>query len=156
MTSDASAATAAHPYSERLVPGPGLFIALMLLVPGVALVLTPINSSIAIPTAVVVYLLIALALVLMSPSIHVDGVSLTAGRARIPVAQLGGVEMLGSDALREAIGPGLDARSYLLIRGWIHKGLRIENVDPADPAPYWIITSRNPQRLADAIEAARP
>ena len=155
MTSDATAATAARPYSERLLPGPGLFIALLLLVPAVALVLTPINSAIAIPTAIVVYLLIALALVLMSPSIQVDGVSLTAGRARIPVEQLGRIELLGSDALRAAIGPGLDARSYLLIRGWIHRGLRIENIDPADPAPYWILTTRNPQRLADAIEAAR-
>ncbi|MBK0421271.1 DUF3093 domain-containing protein [Leucobacter sp. CSA2] len=155
MTSDAPAKTTALPYSERLLPGPGLFTALLLLVPGVTLVLTPINSSIALPTAIVVYLLIALALILMSPSIRVENGTLMAGRARIPVSELGDVELLGAEAMRAAIGTELDARSYTLVRGWIHRGVRIANTDPEDPAPFWIITTRHPKRLADAIAAAR-
>jgi hypothetical protein len=57
--------------------------------------------------------------------------------------------------MRAAIGPGVDARSYLVVRGWIHRGVRIDNIDPADPAPFWIITTRHPQKLAEAIEAAK-
>lgn len=155
MTSDATATTAALPYSERLLPGPGLFTALLLLIPGVTLVLTPINGAIALPTGIVVYLLIAVALVLMSPAVRVADGLLTAGRARIPVSELGEIELLGSEAMRAAIGTQLDARSYTLVRGWIHRGVRIANVDPEDPAPFWIITTRHPQRLADAIDASR-
>lgn len=149
-----SASDTAH-YRERLVPGLGLFLALLLIVPAVSLVLLPVNSAIALPTAIVVYLIAAITLLLLSPTVRVAGGRLFAGRAQIPVAQLGRADLLGADALRAAIGPGLDARSYLLVRGWIHSGVRIENIDPADPAPQWIITSRRPQALADAIEAAK-
>ncbi|HWJ84512.1 MAG TPA: DUF3093 family protein, partial [Cellulomonas sp.] len=34
---------------------------------------------------------------------------------------------------------------------WIHAGVRIELVDPADPTPYWIVTSRRPDELAAAL-----
>jgi len=41
------------------------------------------------------------------------------------------------------------------VRGFIHRGLRIELIDSEDPTPYWVVTSRNPQRFAAAIEAAK-
>ncbi|GAB2552032.1 DUF3093 domain-containing protein [Leucobacter ruminantium] len=151
MTSDAPATA----YRERLVPGIGLFAAVLLLAPAVAMVTLPIASEYAIPAGACAYLLVALVLFLSSPSVRVSDGRLFAGRAQIPVDQLGEVELLGAEALREAIGPELDARSYLLVRGWIHRGVRIENIDPADPAPYWIITSRRPRALADAIASAR-
>ncbi|EYT52515.1 hypothetical protein H490_0112780 [Leucobacter sp. UCD-THU] len=155
MTSRSAAETTARPYRERLLPGIGLYIALLLLVPAVALVLTPINSDMALPVGVVVYLIVAGAVTLMCPVVAVQNGRLAAGRAEIPVQQLGGIELLGSEGMRAAIGPGVDARSYLVVRGWIHRGVRIENIDPADPAPFWIITTRHPQKLAEAIEAAK-
>ena len=151
MTTDVPASG----YRERLVPGPGLFLVTLLVIPAVALVLLPINGAIAVPVAIAVYAVVAITLLLLSPTVRVEGGRLAAGRAEIPVEQLGAVELLGAARLREAIGPGLDARSYLVVRGWIHRGVRIANVDPEDPAPAWIITTRHPQRLAAAIEAAR-
>ncbi|WP_053383981.1 DUF3093 domain-containing protein [Leucobacter celer] len=155
MTGATSPDVSTRNYRERLIPGPGLFVALLLAIPAVALVLTPVNAAIAIPTGVIVYLIVSATLLLLSPTITVAEGKLVADRATIPVEQLGGIELLGSEGLRAAIGPGLDARSFMLVRGWIHRGLRIENIDPADPAPVWILTTRHPQRLADAIEAAR-
>ncbi|MFT4233183.1 MAG: DUF3093 domain-containing protein [Leucobacter sp.] len=155
MTGSASPDVSVRSYRERLVPGVGLFIAVLLVIPAVTLVLTPVNAALALPTGIVLYLIVAAVLLLLSPTIELADGMLVAGRARIPTRQLGRIEMLGAEGLRAAIGPGLDARSYLLVRGWIHRGLRIENVDPADPAPVWILTTRHPQRLAEAIEAAR-
>lgn len=150
-----NSAAPAPSYRERLFPGIGLFTAVLLLAPAVALVTLPIAANAAVPAGVVAYLLVAVTLLLLSPTVRVaDGV-LVAGRAQIPVDQLGEIELLGAEGLRAALGPSLDARSYLLVRGWIHRGVRIANIDPADPAPYWIITTRRPQALADAVEAAR-
>lgn len=150
--------TAAPPpssFRERLAPGPWMFVGLLLLVPAVMLVMTPLNPELAVPVAVVLYLLFAASLMLLAPVVTVaDGV-LTAGRAHIPVAQLGAVEVLGDRSLRDAIGPGADARAYLMVRGYIHGGIRVAVSDPADPAPYWVITTRRPQTLKAAIEAAR-
>lgn len=155
MTSDASHTASERLYRERLIPGVGMFIATLLLVPAVTLVLYAINAQIALPVGIAVYVITAATLFLLSPTVSVIGDRLVAGRAAIPVAQLGEIELLGDAALRAAIGPGLDARSFMLVRGWIHRGIRIENIDPADPAPQWIITTRHPQKLADAIAAAQ-
>ncbi len=161
MTSDAaapraaSASPAAAEYRERLIPGPGMFLALLLVVPAVALIATPININAAIPSGIIVYLIAAVTLILLSPTIRVAGGELVAGHASIPVSQLGEIELLGAGRLRAAIGPGLDARSYLLVRGWVNRGIRIENIDPNDPAPVWIITTRHPQKLAETIRAAQ-
>lgn len=142
-------------YRERLWPTLWLFVALLLIIPAVALAVTPINSTIAIPAAIALYVIAAGSLALASPAIVVEHGVLTAGRARIPVRMLGRAETLDADELRAAIGPRLDARAHLLVRGYIHRGVRIEVTDPDDPTPYWVLTTRRPQTLLDAIEAAR-
>lgn len=156
--SDNSApASASEPpsFRERLVPGFGLYLALLLLIPAVMLTLTPLSSSWALPVAIALYVLIAVSFVAFAPRVEVaDGV-LAAGSARIPVALLGDCETLDRESLRRAIGPGLDARSFLLVRGYIHSGVRIAVTDPADPAPYWIITTRRPEELRRAMLAAQ-
>ncbi|MBC9926741.1 MULTISPECIES: DUF3093 domain-containing protein [unclassified Leucobacter] len=142
-------------YSERLWPTPWLFVATLLILPAVALALTPINVTVAIISAILSYLIVGAIMLLSAPKISiVDGV-FTAGPARIPVAMLGAVDELSDTELRVAIGPGCDARAHLLIRGWIHSGVRVEITDPADPAPYWVLTTRRPAELAAAINKAR-
>ena len=142
-------------YRERLIPGPGLFVALLLLIPAVALVMQPLNADLSIPFGIGSYVLAAVILLLLSPTIRVADGQLQAGRANISLAHLGDIELLGATALRAAIGPGADARNYLLIRGWIHRGISIAVTDPQDPTPLWVITSRKPVTLAEAIEAGK-
>jgi Protein of unknown function (DUF3093) len=83
-----------------------------------------------------------------------DGM-LRAGRARIPVAQLGQARALDPEATRLLAGREADARAYLLIRPYLRQGVRVEVADPADPTPYWLISTRRPKRLVAALEAAR-
>lgn len=142
-------------YRERLLPGPGLFVACAMLIPAVALVCLPINARIAIPAGVLVYALVMLLLIGLSPVIEVRGDNFTAGRARIPVRLLGEIEALGKEELREALGPGSDARAYFVVRGWIHRGIKVAVNDPVDPAPYWVVTCRKPKTLAAAIQQAQ-
>lgn len=142
-------------YHERLWPAATLFLVLLLIIPAVTLMLWPVNAPIALPTGIVLYALIAGGLALSSPVVEVSGDRLTAGRATIPVSALGEVELLGQHRLRSAIGPQLDARSYLVVRGWIHQGVKIENIDEHDPAPHWIITTRHPKQLAQALRSAQ-
>ena len=147
--------SAATTYRERLVPGFGFFAILLLLAPAVTMVVMPIAPEAAVASGIGSYVLIAVIMFMLSPTIRVSGNRLYAGRAQIDITQLGTPELLGADALRQAIGVDLDARSYLVVRGWIHRGVRIPNIDVNDPAPYWIITTRRPTAFAEAIEAAR-
>lgn len=142
-------------YRERLWPSPWLLIALLLLIPAGLLAVTPINIAIAPYIAVGLYVLIAGSLTLMAPAIEVSNGMLVAGSAKIPVSALGEVDILDDGALRRIIGPGADARAYLLVRGYIHKGVRVEVTDATDPTPYWVLTTRRPKDLAAAIAAAK-
>jgi hypothetical protein len=58
--------------------------------------------------------------------------------------------------MRAARGPELDARAYLCLRGWIAGGVRVPVLDPQDPAPYWLVSSRRPGELAEAVRRGRP
>lgn len=141
-------------YRERLLPGLGFFGAWLLLIPATALIMLPIERPLAVPVAVGMYVLVALIFVVLSPVVEVRDGKLNAGRASIPLELVGSVEPLGSDALRDAIGQGADARNYLVVRGWIHSGVKVAIADPNDPTPHWVITSRKPIALAEAIGSA--
>jgi hypothetical protein len=79
-----------------------------------------------------------------------DGV-LQAGRARISARHVGGVSALGPDETRLTAGRDADARAYLLLRPYLKRAVRVEITDPDDPAPYWLLSTRHPDRLARAI-----
>ncbi|GAA3866044.1 DUF3093 domain-containing protein [Leifsonia kafniensis] len=142
-------------YREKLWPSPWVFLATALVIPASILVLMPISPLAGIITAIVFYGGIVLALTLTSPRIEVADGILTAGHARISVDQLGDVDCFdGAEATAER-GPRMDMRAWLLLRGWISSIVRIQIADPGDPAPYWIVSTRNPQKLAAAIEGSR-
>jgi len=79
-----------------------------------------------------------------------DGV-LHAGRAHLPTAYVGEVTPLDKDAARLTAGRDADARAYLLLRPYAKRAVKVEITDPADPAPYWLLSTRHPQRLAAAL-----
>jgi Protein of unknown function (DUF3093) len=142
-------------YRERLWPSAWIFIALGLVIPASLLVFLPINQTVGMVTAVVLYLGCAGLLAFTSPVITVTDDMLTAGRAAVPlqdVGELTGYE--GAEAVLER-GQRLDARAWLVIRGWIAPIVKVEITDPSDPTPYWVVSTRNPGKLIDAVAAAR-
>lgn len=79
-----------------------------------------------------------------------DGV-LQAGRARIETRFLGDVQPLDREHTRRLTGVDADARAYLLLRPYLSRAVRVEIVDPRDPTPYWLLSTRDPGRLAAAL-----
>ena len=142
-------------YREKLWPTPWIYIATLLLVPASILVLAPVSLPAGIATGITLYLAAAGALTLTSPVIEVRDGMLHAGRAAIPLDQTGeAVPAFDADARIER-GTGLDARAFLVIRGWVQPVVRVPITDPADPAPYWLLSSRRPRELAAAINGSR-
>ncbi|MFD4508142.1 DUF3093 domain-containing protein [Streptomyces sp. NPDC058457] len=90
-----------------------------------------------------------------SPRIRVVGDSLIAGEARIPVSALGSSEVLDPDEARAWRTYKADVRAFLLLRSYIPRALRVEVTDPEDPTPYLYLSTREPEALAAAIEAAK-
>ena len=88
-----------------------------------------------------------------SARLEVTDRELVAGRARIGLTYLADPRPLDAAATRERMGPGADARAHLLVRPYVAESVVVDVVDPRDPTPYWLVSSRRPTLLADALRA---
>lgn len=138
-------------YRERLWPAPWLFVATALVIPATFLVFLPISVPAGIVTAIVLYVGCVVLLLAASPVIEVTGTELHAGRARLPLRVVGGAEGFAKEDASLQRGRQLDARAWLMIRGWVDPVVRVELDDPADPTPYWLVSTRRPQELVAAL-----
>ncbi len=77
-----------------------------------------------------------------------------AGRARVPVGLLADPQPLDAEQTWQAVGPQADARAFLLLRPYVRGSVMVQLVDPADPTPYWLVSTRRPGPLAAALGAA--
>jgi hypothetical protein len=87
--------------------------------------------------------------------IRVDGTELHVDDAHIPVSFITEVNMLDAEAKRQLLGPLAAPHVFAIQRPWIKAAVRVVIDDPADPTPYWVISTRRPAQLAEAIIAAR-
>mgnify|MGYP003450955423 FL=1 len=132
-----------------LAPGAGLLA---------GLALWPLSDVASIAAFVVVGVTAAVLLARTAEQIVVTGgpsAGLRAGRAFVEAEHLGTVTQLDAEATRAVLGRDADARAFLAQRGWIPCAVKVVITDPADPTPYWVVSTRKPQELHDALEAVR-
>jgi hypothetical protein len=147
---------AARTYRERLTPPLIWYAVAVVIGASSGLVVLPLAGTPGFLVGALVGVGLAAAiLVLTSTTVEVTDASLRAGRAAIPVHLLGPATVLGPDEMARLRGREFDPRAYVCQRAWLPAGLRVAVDDPADPTPYWLISSRQPERLAAAIEAQR-
>ena len=131
-----------------------MYLAAALLIPGSLLVFLPVSVTAGVIAAVVLFGAAILAMILWSPVLEVSDGVFRAAAARIPLDQVGDpIGFRGTEATA-ARGVDLDARAWLCIRGWVDPVLRIPITDPSDPAPYWLVSTRHPDLLVAALQAA--
>ena len=75
--------------------------------------------------------------------------------ARLPVRFVADVTVLDAGAKRDLLGPYAEPYAFVVQRPWIGGAVRVQLDDPADPTPYWIVSSRHPADLAAAVLAER-
>ena len=152
----ADAATSAPSYDERLsVP-----IAWW---PGILLIVAFGILEMASGFTYVVYIPVTIFLVgffvvppLLAGRLRVrlrDGV-LSAAGTELPVTSITSIQTLDRAATRLKLGPQADPACHQVIRGWIGPSVVLRLSNPK-PTPYWVVSTRHPEELADAIKAAR-
>lgn len=113
-----------------------------------------------IPYAILIPLTIVGLLRLGRVRVRVDPIDSTAPELRvddahIPVSFVTEVNVIDAATKRELLGPLAAPHVFVVERPWIGGAVRVAIDDPADPTPYWVISSRRPAALAQAIIAAR-
>jgi hypothetical protein len=74
--------------------------------------------------------------------------------AHLPVQYVTVVIPLDAAGKREILGPAAHPLAFVVQRPWVSGVVQVVLDDPADPTPYWIVSSRHPERLAAALSAA--
>lgn len=88
--------------------------------------------------------------------VRVDAAGVRAGRAQLPLTAVGAASALTVEQASRLRGREANAAAYHLVRPYLKRAVLIEVADEQDPAPYWYVATRHPERLADAINEARP
>jgi hypothetical protein len=83
--------------------------------------------------------------------IEVDDTEIRIGRAVIGRPWVGTVRPLDAAATRTRSEVDADARAHLVLRPWLRTTVEIGLADPADPVPYWLVSTRRPGAFASAL-----
>jgi hypothetical protein len=81
------------------------------------------------------------------------GVELWAGEAHLPVVVIARSANIPRSAKSAALGRQLDPAAYLLHRGWVGPMVLVVLDDADDPTPYWLVSTRHPERLLSALRS---
>jgi hypothetical protein len=142
-------------YREKLWASAWVFLSTALVIPASLLVFWPISVPAGITVAIVLYAACCGVLVLASPVIVVNDREFVAGRARLPLEFAGRIAGYREPDATAQRGVKLDARAWLLIRGWVGPVVRVEVTVPDDPTPYCLVSSRRPEVLVAALERGK-
>lgn len=98
---------------------------------------------------------------LSSGSVAVDGAILRAGERSLALAEVEQAIDLSPAELRRLVGRHSDPLAHSYIRSWIGPGVQLVLRPPAGPPvaerypePYWVVSTRHPDRLLAAVNAA--
>jgi hypothetical protein len=141
-------------YRERVVPGPGAFIPLVLVPPTGYLTLTPINDTLGIVVGVLGAVLTAALMIWLAPVIELSQDTLKIGKANVPRSALGkAVSIPAAEAFAER-GPKLNAMAFVKFQPTVKTLIKVEVIDPTDPTPYLLFSTRRPELLASQINSS--
>jgi hypothetical protein len=74
--------------------------------------------------------------------------------AHVPLQYVSGAVALDQATLRRVVGREGDPAAFVSIRPWIGPGVQVWLDDEDDPTPYWVVSTRHPDRLVRAVRAA--
>ena len=86
--------------------------------------------------------------------ISIDTDQISVGRASIEHHYIAGCRALDAEQSRRRGGVDADARAHMVLRPYVKTAVEITLDDPDDPVPYWLVSTRQPQRLAAAMQDA--
>lgn len=111
------------------------------------------DNKAAINSFAIAVVLGLVAIYISTTSILVADGELRIQKAHIPVKYLGRSEVITKKSFSFERTRGADPAAYFATTFWISEGLKVENIDPRDHTPYWLISTRRAEELAQALKS---
>lgn len=80
-------------------------------------------------------------------------IELWAGEAHLPASVISRSAVVPRSAKSAALGRQLDPAAFVLHRNWVGPMALVVLDDPDDPTPYWMVSSRHPERVLAALRS---
>ncbi|AWT53716.1 Protein of uncharacterised function (DUF3093) [Mycolicibacterium smegmatis] len=158
--SDTRATTQTTRYRERLwvpwwwIPIAAGFAALIAfeVVMGVSSIPAWVPYAVLLPVAAAVLLWFSKTEVRVVSSPDGDN-ELWVNAAHLPRSVIARSAEVPKSAKSAALGRQLDPAAYVVHRAWVGPMVLVVLDDPDDPTPYWLVSTRHPDRLLAALNA---
>lgn len=142
-------------YRERVTPSWYAFLPLLAIFPTFWLAFAPINLIAGVASGLAVTGLAATLMITLSPRITVQKGLLSVSGASLETEFIGEVRVIPKNEIFAQKGPKLNANAYLALQ-FSRKGLvKITLTDSRDVTPYWLVSSKNPGKLAAWLDKAK-
>lgn len=138
-------------YTERVLPKWSSFLPVLGVFPAIWLTLLPINEAAGVIAGILATALIALVMIAKSAKISISSESLEVSTASIERKHISGVEVISKGEAFAARGRELDPRAWFHFQGSVETLVRVRISDPADPAPYWLFSTRRPEQIKEVL-----
>lgn len=137
-------------YREWQLPRAATFIPHLMVFPSFWLILAPINNDFGLVLGVTATVFSIWFRFALSKRITVTSNALRVGKASIPRSAIGVAESIAKSEQFGERGPKLDARAFVALQA-LDGLVKVELVDPNDPTPYLLISTRRPEQLARVL-----
>jgi hypothetical protein len=138
-------------YSERVLPNFGTFAAVFVLLPSTVIIAEPFDLIIGLVVGLIAVSTIWGLLVFRAPRIQVSKNHLRVGRVSIARNLVGTPQAIDKSEIFAERGPNLDPAAHKVFQGSVKTAVKIPVTDPEDPTPYWLVSTRNPKKLVEAL-----
>lgn len=150
------APTSTPTYTEKLWPAWWIWVVILGAGGTLALAFAPISvlwSSVV----GIIFIIVASILVISSiAKIEVTPERVSVGRASIEREFIGEFSSHRRDDAFFERGRGLNGTAFMCFRGWIDPVVKMEVTDERDATPYWLVSTRHPEKFVAALEATKP
>lgn len=142
-------------YREKLFPSINTTMALLMPVPIAWLAAYPFHPYLGLAIGAAFASIGYALLWVNSPVIEVSKDALAVGAVTLPLAEVGAVSVHRGTEAQLQRGPQRVADAFVVLRGTASKLVKIELNSKIDKTPYWLVGTRNPEVLVQAIERSR-
>lgn len=140
-------------YRERLWPSVGVSAFCFLMIASLGIAVDHMYGfTLGFAVTIAVSAVAILGTVLYTVEVATLSKGLKVGNAVLPWEFVGSLTVLDREATTKARSVNAHPAAYFAIRSWIPCSVIVQVDDETDPHPYWHVSSRHPEALAQAIE----
>lgn len=142
-------------YREKLFPSINTTLSLLMPLPIAWLAAFPFSPYLGLAMGSAISILCYAIVWTKSPRITLTTEELQVGVAKLPLAEIQEFGVVRGEQAQIERGPNRHPKAFVSLRGTASKLVKISLASEIDPTPYWLIGSRNPERLVQAVRKAK-